>query len=101
LHHLQDHITHLEDNLLPRLGTALEHKTFTIDVLSTELRNLEDQVDELNQTVDLGSKVLAGCWVREYEIWRTLVGTRESSDREWRRYLTRQERAPKGLMPSN
>jgi hypothetical protein len=101
LYHLQDRITHLEDNLLPRLGTALEHKTSTIDVIGTELRNLEYQIDELNQTVDLGSKILAGCWVREYEIWRTLVEIRKSRDRGWRRWLKRQERAPEGLLSSN
>jgi hypothetical protein len=81
LHHLQDRATYLEDNLLPILGTALERKTFTIDVLSIEIQNLGDQVRELKTAVDFGNRILAGCWVREYEVWRTLATIREKRQR--------------------
>jgi hypothetical protein len=73
LHHLQDRTTHLENTLLPQLGTALERKTFTIDVLSIEIRNLSDRITEVKTAVDFASKIVAGCWVREYEMMRILT----------------------------
>lgn len=84
--HLQDRVLHLEDSLLPQLGTALEKKTYTIDVLSVEVRNLDVQIRELKLALDFGNKIIAGCWVREYEVWRTLLGIRERRRRKdwWR-----------------
>lgn len=85
--HLQDRVLYLEDNLLPQLAAALEKKTYTIDVLSVEVRNLDDQIRELKYTLDFGNKILAGCWVREYEMWRTLLGVKQTRRRkEWWRW---------------
>jgi hypothetical protein len=83
LFHLQDRTLYLEDNLLPQLGAALERKTYTIDVLSLEIRNLGDQITQLKATVDFSTSILAGCWMREYEMWRTLTGIREGRRRWW------------------
>jgi hypothetical protein len=77
LHHLQDHVVYFEDSLLPKFGEALETKTFTIDVLSIEIQNLDDQIHEMKKAVDFGNKILANCWLRDYEVWRTLAGIRE------------------------
>jgi hypothetical protein len=76
LHHLQDRVIYFEDNLLLSLGTALETKTFTIDVMSVEVQNLGDQIREMKAAVDFSTKILAHCWVREFEVWRTLEGMR-------------------------
>jgi hypothetical protein len=89
LMHLQDRISHLEDSLLPQLSTVLERKTFTIDVLSVLELNLSARIEELKTAVDFGNKIVAGCWGREYEMMRTLVGVRESRREErggvWKR----------------
>ncbi|KAH7076675.1 hypothetical protein BKA63DRAFT_602434 [Paraphoma chrysanthemicola] len=103
LHHLQDRATYLEDNLLPILGTALERKTFTIDVLSIEIQNLGNQIHELKTAVDFGNKVLAGCWLREYEVWRTLVTIRKKREQRMgkrllRRLTGRRNRIADGVM---
>ncbi|OAL07639.1 hypothetical protein IQ06DRAFT_342355 [Phaeosphaeriaceae sp. SRC1lsM3a] len=83
--HLQDRVLNSEDILLPQLGTALEKKTYTIDVLSVEVRNLDDQIPELKLALDFGNRIIAGCWVRDYEVWRTLLGIRERrrGRKEW------------------
>jgi hypothetical protein len=78
LHHLQDRVIYFEDNLLPQLGTALETKTFIIDVMSVEVQNIGDQIREMKAAVDFSTKILAHCWVREFEMWRTLEGIRRS-----------------------
>jgi hypothetical protein len=43
----------------------------------------------LKTAVDFGNKIVAGCWGREYEMMRTLVGVRESRREErgrvWKR----------------
>lgn len=93
--HLQDRTTHLEDILLPRLGAALERKTFTIDVLSIEIQNLGDRITELKTAVDFGNKIIAGCWVREFEVMRTLIGIRDSrkNSRVWARLMGCRNRA--------
>jgi hypothetical protein len=85
LHHLQDRVLYFEDNLLPPLGAALETKTFTIDVMSVEIQNLGDQIREMKATVDFSTRILAHCWLREYEVWRTLEGIRR--ERRLRRRL--------------
>jgi hypothetical protein len=77
---LQDRIVHLEDTLIPVLGKALKKKSYTIDVLYAEARNLGDDVEELRTAVDFGNKILAGCWVREYEVWRTLANIRRKRE---------------------
>lgn len=77
IHGLQDRIMYSEDTLVPQLGAALEKKTYTVDVLSVEVQNLGDQIKELKTTVDFSNKILAGCWLREYEVWRTLAGMRQ------------------------
>lgn len=88
--HLQDRVSHLEDSLLPQLGTSLEKKTYSIDVLSAEIRTLDNEISQLKLTLDFGNKILAGCWVREYEVWRTLLGIRERRRRKewWRVWKT-------------
>ncbi|KAH7086863.1 hypothetical protein FB567DRAFT_53088 [Paraphoma chrysanthemicola] len=101
--HLQDRATYLEDNLLPILGTALERKTFTIDVMSIEVQNLGDQINALKTAVDFSNKVLAGCWLREYEVWRTLVTIREKRERKngkrlLRRLTQRKNRIADGVL---
>jgi hypothetical protein len=77
LHHLQDRVIYFEDNLLPQLGTALETKTFIIDVMSVEVQNLGGQIREMKAAVDFSTKILAHCWVREFEMWRTLEDIRQ------------------------
>jgi hypothetical protein len=91
IHHLQDRILHLEDTLLPHLGTTLAHKTFNIDVLSNEIQNLGDQIRELKLAVDFGNSILVGCWVREYEVWRTLVEIKENRRKGWCRWLMKKK----------
>jgi hypothetical protein len=101
IHGLQDRIMHLEDVLLPQLGEALEKKTYTIHVFSIEIQNLNDQIKELKTTVDFGNKILAGCWLREYEVWRTLAGIRQKrAARSGLRFLkrwTRRSRVIRGV----
>ncbi|KAH7408191.1 hypothetical protein DE146DRAFT_645515 [Phaeosphaeria sp. MPI-PUGE-AT-0046c] len=84
--HLQDRVLNLEDSLLPQLGTALEKKTYTIDVLSVEVQSLDDQIRELKLALDFGNKILVGSWVREYEMWRTMlcIGERRRKKEWWR-----------------
>ncbi|KAF1912557.1 hypothetical protein BDU57DRAFT_522908 [Ampelomyces quisqualis] len=88
IYHLQDRISHMEDTLLPQLATALQHKTTTINNLSTELKNLEDQISDLQGVVDFGTRILDGCWAREYEVRETLADIRRnrlsSFPRWWR-----------------
>ena len=73
---LQDRVMGLEDSLIPQLSTWLEQKSHSIDVLSVEVSSLQAEVNGLKVTVDFGNKVLAGCWTREAEMWRTLASLR-------------------------
>lgn len=96
LTHLQDRALHLEDTLLPQLGAILEHKTLAIDVLSVGIQNFGDQITQLKTTVDFGNKILAGCWMREYEMWRTLTSIREARRRAW--WNVRRSRVAQGVL---
>lgn len=86
---LQDRNSHLEDTLLPKLSGALEQKSSAINVLTTELQNFHNQIRQLKGTVDFGSKVLEGCWFREYEVWRLLVQIHEKRNSKWNRLVGR------------
>jgi hypothetical protein len=77
IHHLQDRTSHLEDTIMPRLSTALQRKSRTIDALVPKLSRLSTQVHGLNRAIDFSNDVLAGCWTREYEMWSTLVRIRD------------------------
>ncbi|KAF2831171.1 hypothetical protein CC86DRAFT_366602 [Ophiobolus disseminans] len=70
------------------MGERLENKSFTIDVLGLEVQRLDDQIAEMRTTVDYATRILAGCWLRDYEMWRTLAGIREE----------RRTRGPGGLL---
>jgi hypothetical protein len=98
IHHLQDRVLHLEDTLLLQLGTALERKTYTIDVLSVELRKLYAQARELKVAVDFGNNILAGCWAREYEVWRTLIEMKEKRKGGWKRWVGRKRKVSEGAV---
>ncbi|KAH8733086.1 hypothetical protein GQ44DRAFT_766148 [Phaeosphaeriaceae sp. PMI808] len=75
--------------LLPQLGIALEKKTYTIGTLSVKIQNLGDEVRELGAVVDFGNKVLAGCWIRDHEMWRTLAALQEKRRLKHRKLLRR------------
>ncbi|KAH9879078.1 hypothetical protein J1614_002513 [Plenodomus biglobosus] len=69
---LQDRTTYLEEDLIPRLGQHLEANTAEITTLRDTLGFQDEQIRELKYCVDYASGVLRGCWVREWEVWRTL-----------------------------
>ncbi|KAL5113466.1 hypothetical protein ACEQ8H_008658 [Pleosporales sp. CAS-2024a] len=94
--HVQDRALYLEDMLVPRMGAGLERKTYTIDVLSVEIQSLNDKINELKKTVDCSTAILAGCWLREYELWRTLTCIREGRGRAW--WNLRRNKLPDGVL---
>jgi hypothetical protein len=74
---LQDRIDGLEEDLLPQLSKWLEDKANHIEELNTEVVYVQEEIGELKRIVDFGNRVLAGCWEREWEMWRTLLDIRK------------------------
>ncbi|KAI4651679.1 uncharacterized protein J4E79_009160 [Alternaria viburni] len=70
---LQDRVWGLEEDLIPQLSTHLEEKHLQIRELDRENENLQDEITELKRIADFSTKVLTGCWEREWEVWRTLL----------------------------
>jgi hypothetical protein len=73
VHGLQDRAVGVEEDLIPQLSTHLEQKHLQISELDRENLSLHGEIRELKRIVDFSSKVLAGCWEREWAVWRTLV----------------------------
>jgi hypothetical protein len=111
---LQDCVDGLEEDLVPQLAEYLAQKTDDIEDLSTEISNLQDEIAELKRIVDFGNSVLAGCWEREWEAWRTLIDIRRHREMKrsrlsrWlrrrksfveREYLTLEDGRPEGYVP--
>ncbi|CAN9323372.1 unnamed protein product [Alternaria sp. RS040] len=69
---LQDHIVGVEEDLIPELSTNLENKHLQVKELDVQNLSLQEEVIELKRIIDFSNKVLAGCWEREWEVWRTL-----------------------------
>jgi hypothetical protein len=69
---LQDRIVGVEEDLIPELSTNLENKHLQVRELDVQNLSLQEEVIELKRIVDFSNKVLAGCWEREWEVWRTL-----------------------------
>ncbi|KAI1549610.1 hypothetical protein PtrSN001A_000731 [Pyrenophora tritici-repentis] len=70
---LQDRVTGLEEDLIPRMTAWLAQKESQIGELNTKAGNLDDEITTLKQIVDFGTKLLNGCWEREWELWSTLI----------------------------
>jgi len=70
---LQDRVWGLEEDLIPQLSTHLEEKHLQIRELDRENSSLQDEITELKRIADFSTKVLTGCWEREWEVWRTLL----------------------------
>jgi hypothetical protein len=77
---LQDRITGLEDDPIPQLSAHLEEKGSKVDDLGLEITLLEKEILHLKRAVDFGSRVLAGCWEREWESWRTVLEIRKQRE---------------------
>jgi hypothetical protein len=69
---LQDRVTGVEEDLIPELSANLEKKHLQVRELDLENLSLHEEIAELKLIVDFSNKVLAGCWEREWEVWRTL-----------------------------
>lgn len=69
---LQDRIVGVEEDIIPELSTNLENKHLQVRELDVQNLSLQEEVIELKRIVDFSNKVLAGCWEREWEVWRTL-----------------------------
>lgn len=69
---LQDRIVGVEEDLIPELSTNLENKHLQVRELDVQNLSLQEEVIELKRIVHFSNKVLAGCWEREWEVWRTL-----------------------------
>ncbi|KAF2468159.1 uncharacterized protein BDR25DRAFT_373803 [Lindgomyces ingoldianus] len=87
----------LEDHLLPQLSRWLESKTMTIDAEYAIIEDLKREITDLKIAVDFSNKVLGGCWVREWELWRWTGELRRKRRKRrtgfWPRFrLTRDER---------
>jgi hypothetical protein len=94
---LQDRVDGLEEDLVPQLATHLEDKTDLIDELSAEVLYLHEDIAELKRIVDFGNTVLARCWEREWEEWRTLLDIRKHRETK-RSRLTRLLRRRKSFV---
>ena len=70
---LQDRVWGLEEDLIPQLSTQLEENHLQIRELDRENGSLQDEITELKRIADFSTKVLTGCWGREWEVWRTLL----------------------------
>ncbi|KAI4662048.1 uncharacterized protein J4E78_004839 [Alternaria triticimaculans] len=70
---LQDRVWGLEEDLIPQLSTQLEENHLQIRELDRENSSLQDEITELKRIADFSTKVLTGCWEREWEVWRTLL----------------------------
>ncbi|KAI4957636.1 hypothetical protein J4E86_004775 [Alternaria arbusti] len=70
---LQDRVWGLEEDLIPQLSTQLEENHLHIRELDRENSSLQDEITELKRIADFSTKVLTGCWEREWEVWRTLL----------------------------
>ncbi|KAI4609698.1 hypothetical protein J4E80_008343 [Alternaria sp. BMP 0032] len=68
---LQDRVWGLEEDLIPQLSTQLEENHLQIKELDQENGSLQDEITELKRIADFSTKVLTGCWEREWEVWRT------------------------------
>ncbi|KAG9188277.1 hypothetical protein G6011_02200 [Alternaria panax] len=89
---LQDRVLGVEEDLIPELSTNLENKHLQVRELDLENRSLQDEVTELKRILKFSNKVLAGCWEREWEIWRTLLDIkrgREMCRSPWARMFSR------------
>jgi hypothetical protein len=69
---LQDRVIGVEEDLIPDLSTHLEQRHLQIRELDARNLSLQEEIVELKRIVDFSNKVLAGCWERECEVWRTL-----------------------------
>lgn len=69
---LQDRVIGVEEDLIPDLSTYLEQRHLQIRELDARNLSLQEEIAELKRIVDFSNKVLAGCWERECEVWRTL-----------------------------
>ena len=91
---LQDRVTGLEEDLVPRMTAWLTQKETKIGELNTKAANLRDEINTLKQTVDFGTKLLNGCWEREWELWSTLIAIqkqRESNRNSLSRIFSRRK----------
>ncbi|KAI4926006.1 uncharacterized protein J4E92_006743 [Alternaria infectoria] len=70
---LQDRVWGLEEDLISQLSTQLEENHLQIRELDRENSSLQDEITELKRIADFSTKVLTGCWEREWEVWRTLL----------------------------
>ena len=77
---LQDRITGLEEDLVPKMSEWLAQKESHIDELGTKIANLGDEITTLKRTVDFGTKLLNRCWEREWELWSTLLDIQKQHD---------------------
>jgi hypothetical protein len=73
LHGLQDRVMGVEEDLIPELSTHLEQKHLQIRELDKENFGLQDEIIELKRIADFSTKIIVGCWEREWEVWRTLL----------------------------
>ncbi|KAI8940116.1 hypothetical protein NX059_003830 [Plenodomus lindquistii] len=76
---LQDRMTSLEEDLVPRMSGYLEDQSKKIKALQEEVAFQDEQITELKRCSDYTNKILRGCWSREWELWRTLIDIRRYS----------------------
>ncbi|KAF2132672.1 hypothetical protein P153DRAFT_169537 [Dothidotthia symphoricarpi CBS 119687] len=70
---LRNRVVELEDSVVPHLSARLERRNKKISELQSRIPELQEEVIDLKIAIDFGNKVLGGCWVREWEVWRTLA----------------------------
>ena len=70
---LQDRITSLEEDVVPNMIAWLAQKELLISQQNTKIANLDAEITPLKQTIDFSTKLLSGCWEREWELWSTLL----------------------------
>jgi len=69
---LQDRIAGLEEGLVPSMTAWLAQKESLISQQNTKIANLDAEIITLKKTIDFSTKLLSGCWEREWELWSTL-----------------------------
>ncbi|KAF2270570.1 hypothetical protein CC78DRAFT_563925 [Lojkania enalia] len=60
----------LEENRLPKMRALFSKQNEALSAQQEVLDELKDEIIDLKIAIDFSNKVIAGCWERDWEIWR-------------------------------